>query len=119
MPKYDFACERGHRFEAECGRDFHATTCFCGATAERLLSVPAAIVGPRGLIPKSQRSYSLREYTEASQQVEHEFERYKDETQQETLQPPDLWNPARKAANAVLAGKRKPPKDWTPVDFTR
>ena len=119
MPKYDFSCERGHRFEATVERDVRSARCVvCRAPAERLLSVPYTIVGDRPLTPKSQRAVHIGEYVEASQQLDYEFNRYRDATQQEALKEPPLWSQAKQAANAVLAGKRKPPKGWTPVSFT-
>jgi len=116
MPRYDFSCERGHRFEQEAARDAFAASCSCGAPAERLLAVPHTITGERAVTPKGQRAVPMGEYREAAAQLDYEFKRERDIRQTELSEPP-LWMDARKAAGAVLAGKRKPPKGWKPVSF--
>lgn len=113
MPRYDFACERGHVFEEWVSRDVTSVPCAsCGRRAARQLAVANVQAGAGAIAPKSERPLRIGAYQEAAQELDYLWTKKENEVGA-PIQRPDYVSEAKKRATDVLAGKAPPPEGWT------
>ncbi len=126
MPLFDFVCSAGHVTEALRSSGVAVIDCACGEVAQRRsVNRVAAQIGAEadwsspvrdgGKIrkPVSERKVSLRQYREATEQLEYEHHRA-EESAGQTLTQPELFQQARRKADKLLAGGITDSMDYRP-----
>lgn len=117
MPLYDFECAQGHVTEAITARKMTEINCACGQVAvRRSFYATALAMGAKAdwssvmrdngfpRPPVEERKVSMRQFNEASEQLEYEHHRHEESAQRE-LQPPPLARMGiERARKAMRAG---------------
>lgn len=112
MPLYVYTCPDGHSVEAIRSADTVALTCQCGREAERQTVYRMAQIGAVRP-PVAERTVSLRQYREASEQIAYEHSRAEESAQRE-LPPPPLWKMAKQRASKLMAAGITDSLDYRP-----
>lgn len=96
MPLYDFRCANGHVMERIASRDSEEMLCTCGLPAQRQAVNRINSIG-FARTPLDQRQYNLKEFQEASAEVEYAESKHTD-IEGKPVQGPSLWGAAKRKA---------------------
>ena len=99
MPQYLYRCPFGHETELLRPREVEEVQCICGQTASRQAVYRIAFTG-FSRMPIDQRPIKIGNFLEASAQNEYDFHKAENEAGHE-LQPPPLWETAKKEAKRL------------------
>ena len=99
MPLYDFTCENGHILERIVSRETEQMDCSCGKPAIRK-SVYRVGVSGFARPPLDQREVKMKDFNEASAELEHQHGRQTNVDGSQRPEPP-LWQTAKRKARRL------------------
>ena len=108
MPIYTYACEKGHETDAlQPISIFHINCASCGGLAVRRSVYAVNFTGGptrSAKVPRDERPYSLKEFSEASAEMEYAHGRAEERIGRKLAEPPLFKAATRKAATLIAAG---------------
>ena len=101
MPLYTYTCPSGHSHDAigALASASQRQCPECDQEAERESLYRVALVG-EARVPPDQRQHSLKDFKEATAELEHDFNKAQNSAGQE-LQPPSYWKESQRQAREL------------------